>query len=46
MWIPGDALVAPSYLQVAPLVEANLDNYFVGSDSRLSSMGRALSERS
>jgi aspartyl-tRNA(Asn)/glutamyl-tRNA(Gln) amidotransferase subunit A len=37
-----DVLVAPSFLQVAPLVEANLDNYFVGSDGRLSGMGNML----
>ena len=34
-----DALVAPGYLQVAPLVTDNLDEYFVGSDKGLSGLG-------
>jgi aspartyl-tRNA(Asn)/glutamyl-tRNA(Gln) amidotransferase subunit A len=37
-----DALVAPSYLQVAPRLDANLDDYFVGGDGQISSMGNLL----
>jgi aspartyl-tRNA(Asn)/glutamyl-tRNA(Gln) amidotransferase subunit A len=37
-----DVLVAPSYLQVAPPVNANLDTYFVGSDRKLGGYGNML----
>ncbi len=34
-----DALIAPGYLQVAPPITANLDDYFTGSDGGLSGFG-------
>ncbi len=37
-----DALVAPTYLQVAPPITANLDDYFVGSDGGLGGFGNML----
>jgi aspartyl-tRNA(Asn)/glutamyl-tRNA(Gln) amidotransferase subunit A len=37
-----DVLVAPSQLQVAPPVDANLDEYFAGSDGQISSMSNML----
>ncbi len=42
LWEKHDALVSPGYLQVAPPVEASLDDYFVGSDARLSGLGNLI----
>ena len=37
-----DALIAPTYLQVAPPITANLDDYFVGGDGGLGGFGNML----
>ena len=37
-----DALIAPTYLQVAPPIAANLDDYFAGGDGQLGGFGNML----
>jgi aspartyl-tRNA(Asn)/glutamyl-tRNA(Gln) amidotransferase subunit A len=37
-----DVLVSPSFLQTAPLVTADLDTYFVGSDKKISGLSNML----